>query len=135
MKIIKDEEFASLKSAAGNWNSIVSKFTEANPEANAEEITPDSLLEAFASGQDETALTAQLQAAQKTVEQQAATIQQLNATVAEQAEKLGAPGATSNPVSKTVDTENAKRDGILLIDAEQAARIDSVKKLYELLPE
>ena len=135
MKIIKDEEFAALKSAAGNWNSLVSKFTEANPDAKAEEIIPDSLLEAFASEKDENELTSQLVTANAKVTEQAATIASLTATVNELRQKLQAAGDKSKGVKKDVDTEGSASKEATMMDSDMGKRIEAVKALYEILPE
>jgi|GEM_PF-990796 len=48
MKVLTNEQHAALIEKAANWDNIVSHYVEGNPEAKAEDVTPDSLLEAFA---------------------------------------------------------------------------------------
>jgi sirohydrochlorin ferrochelatase len=66
MKLLTEEKLAALTAKAANWDSMVSHYLEANPEAK--EITPDSLLEAFAANQDESEIQSKLDAAQTEVQ-------------------------------------------------------------------
>jgi hypothetical protein len=128
-------EVEAERSAAANWNQLVSKIIEGNPESKSEDITPDSLLEALSAETDVTELQSKLQIANEKVTEQAATIQTLNKTIEEQNIKLGSPGDETGKVKKETDSEHKTESKDLLISPESSKRVETVRAIFNALPE
>jgi hypothetical protein len=132
-------EKSAEQSASANWNTLVSRIIEADASIKPEEITPDSILESMeesASGGDETELQSQLTAANTKVAEQAATITQLEATVAEQKVKLGADGAGTADLNKGTDTvTEEEKAGAMIVDDAMSRNIAEAKSLFVVLPD
>jgi hypothetical protein len=67
MKVLTNEQNAVLTEKATNWDKIILHYVEGNPEAKAEDVTPDSLFEAFANEND-SEMQSRLESAQAQIE-------------------------------------------------------------------
>jgi len=131
-------EKAAEAAAAANWNNLVSKITEANPEAKAEDITPDSILESMeesTSGGDATELQSQLTEANTKVKEHEATIKTMESTIAEQKVKLGADGGSTTELNKGTDTEtDDEPQAVMFLDSNLMKVAEESKALFNALP-
>lgn len=83
MKWLKDDAFSAMDAAAKNWNTLVQKVLENNPDLKAEDVTPEMMLEAM-EGEDDSEtsdLQNQLDESLKTIEQKNAQIEKLNSEI------------------------------------------------------
>lgn len=96
-KFLNNDAYNALDVAAKNWNTLVQKVLENNPDMKAEDVTPDMLLETMASGDDSNTsdLQNKLDETLKTVEQQNTQIEELTS---ENEALKGTPKSKKNDV-------------------------------------
>jgi hypothetical protein len=106
MKILSNEQFASLKAASDNWSALLSKLTASMDEKEAKELSVETivnLMEQSTSGKGDDAAE-QLQA---TIDQltgeKAQLTEQVESLTAEVARLGGLPGARSATAAPAAD--------------------------------
>ncbi len=98
MKWMKDDAYNALDAAAKNWNALVQKILDTNPDMKAEDVTPDMLIEAMESGNDSGAsdLQNKLDKTLEQVKQKDAKIEELTS---ENAALKGTPAGKKDDVT------------------------------------
>lgn len=130
MKILSPEKFAALSARANNWDAIVAAVTEANPEFDAANASPETIAQALAGDDDAVDPNAQalveanstIETLNGTVSTHLATIQslteQVTALKAKPAESTaGAAGAAGAPAG---DPNAEVRSSLVEFAAENA---------------
>lgn len=81
MKWLKNDAYDALNAAAKNWNNLLQKIQENNPDMKAEDITPDLLLETMENvgSTQQQELQTQLDEAQNDILNKDAEIERLTA--------------------------------------------------------
>lgn len=100
MKWLKEDAYNAMKQAADNWNKLLSKVLEDNPEMKAEEVTVELLLEAFEKGGADVA--EQLVTARDELKQKNQQIERLQSDLAE---------LKGTPVTKQLETKIKSEPG------------------------
>ena len=132
MKWLKDDAYNALKTAADKWNGLVESVLSDNPDMQADEITPEQLLEAVLNGTDgNDEQQEQLIAAQGELAKRDATIASLNQTI--QALKATPKSVAADPIVESEPSAEGDAGRALIAFAEKhegdtAAVMEEVRK-------